>query len=61
MTQFLPLLETAHNRPPLPVGASYWNALTDGAGFRRAELAEPEAALQQVADAVQPELDAVGC
>ena len=32
-----------------------------GAGRGRAEHAEPEAALQEVADAVQPQLDAVGC
>jgi multiple sugar transport system substrate-binding protein len=59
--QFRTLLETANSRPPLKVGALYWNALTDAQGQVELNSAEPEAALQAVADAVQPELDAVGC
>jgi len=59
--QFLPLLEVAHNRPPLAVGALYWNELTSAQGSVELNSAEPEAALQAVADAVQPELDAIGC
>jgi multiple sugar transport system substrate-binding protein len=61
LTPFLPLLPVAHNRPPLPVGASYWDALTSAQGSVELNTMEPEAALQQVLDAVQPELDAVGC
>jgi multiple sugar transport system substrate-binding protein len=59
--QFLPLLDVAHNRPPLAVGALYWNELTAAQGSVELNSAEPEAALQAVADAVQPELDAIGC
>jgi multiple sugar transport system substrate-binding protein len=61
LTPFLPLLSVAHNRPPLAVGASYWDALTSAQGSVELNAMEPEAALQQVLDAVQPELDAVGC
>ena len=61
LAQFLPLLETAHNRPPLAVGALYWDSLVTAQGAVEMNSQEPEAALQQVADAVQPELDAVGC
>jgi len=59
--QFRALLETAHSRPPLKVGALYWDALTSAQGSVELNTAEPEAALQEVADAVQPELDVLGC
>jgi multiple sugar transport system substrate-binding protein len=61
LAQFLPLLDVAHNRPPLAVGALYWDALTSAQGAVELNTAEPAAALQEVADAVQPELDAIGC
>jgi multiple sugar transport system substrate-binding protein len=61
ITPFVPMLDGAHSRPPLAVGANYWNALTDAQGQVEANTMEPEAALQQVADTVQPDLDAVGC
>jgi multiple sugar transport system substrate-binding protein len=59
--QFLDFLEVAHNRPPLAVGAIYWDALTAAQGAVELNTAEPQAALQEVADSVQPQLDAVGC
>jgi ABC-type glycerol-3-phosphate transport system substrate-binding protein len=61
LVQFLPLLDVAHNRPPLAVGALYWDALTSAQGSVELNSAEPAAALQEVADSVQPELDAIGC
>jgi hypothetical protein len=59
--QFLDFLGVAHNRPPLAVGAIYWNALTEAQGSVELNTAEPMAALQQVQEAVQPQLDAIGC
>jgi multiple sugar transport system substrate-binding protein len=59
--QFLDLLAVAHNRPPLSVGAIYWDALTSAQGSVELNSAEPAAALQEVADTVQPQLDAIGC
>ena len=35
--QFLALLPTAKSRPPLAVGAAYWDALTSAPGFGRAQ------------------------
>jgi ABC-type glycerol-3-phosphate transport system substrate-binding protein len=61
LTPFVPMLDGAHSRPPLAVGANYWNALTEAQGAVELNTMEPEAALQQVADTVQPDLDAVGC
>jgi multiple sugar transport system substrate-binding protein len=58
---FLELLPTAHNRPPLAVGAAYWDALTTAQGSVELNTKEPMPALQEVVDAVQPQLDAVGC
>jgi multiple sugar transport system substrate-binding protein len=58
---FLDLLPTAHSRPPLPVGAAYWDALTSAQGSVELNTKTPQAALQEVQDAVQPQLDAVGC
>jgi multiple sugar transport system substrate-binding protein len=58
--QFLDFLEVAHNRPPLPVGAIYWDALTAAQGSVELNTAEPQAALQEVADSVQPQLEAAG-
>ncbi len=59
--QFLDLLPTAKNRPPLPVGAAYWDALTSAQGSVELNTKQPQAALQEVQDAVQPQLDAIGC
>jgi multiple sugar transport system substrate-binding protein len=59
--QFLPLLDVAKTRPPLPVGGLYWDALTSAQGAVELNTSEPQAALQDVLDAVQPELDAIGC
>lgn len=58
---FLDLLPTAKNRPPLAVGAAYWDALTSAQGSVELNTKEPQAALQEVQEAVQPQLDAVGC
>jgi multiple sugar transport system substrate-binding protein len=58
---FLDLLPTAQNRPPLAAGAAYWDALTTAQGSVELNTKEPQAALQEVQDAVQPQLDAVGC
>ena len=59
--QFLELLPTAKNRPPLAVGAVYWDALTTAEGSVELNTKQPQQALQEVQDAVQPQLDAVGC
>jgi multiple sugar transport system substrate-binding protein len=59
--KFLELLNGAHNRPPLAVGAIYWDALTTAQGSVELNSKEPMAALQEVQDSVQPQLDAVGC
>jgi multiple sugar transport system substrate-binding protein len=58
---FLDFLDVATNRPPLAVGATYWDALTAAQGAVELNSKEPMAALQEAADAVQPDLDAVGC
>jgi multiple sugar transport system substrate-binding protein len=58
---FLDLLPTAHSRPPLAAGAAYWDALTTAQGSVELNTKQPQAALQEVLDAVQPQLDAVGC
>jgi multiple sugar transport system substrate-binding protein len=60
-TPFLDFIEVAHNRPPLAVGAIYWDALTAAQGSVELNTKEPQAALQEVQDSVQPQLDAVGC
>jgi multiple sugar transport system substrate-binding protein len=59
--KFLDFLKVAKNRPPLAVGAIYWNALTEAQGSVELNTKEPQAALQAVQDSVQPQLDAVGC
>ena len=46
---FLDLLPTAHNRPPLAVGAAYWDALTTAQGSVELNTKQPQAALQEVA------------
>ena len=58
---FLDLLPTAKSRPPLAVGAAYWDALTSAQGSVELNTKTPADALKEVEDAVQPQLDAVGC
>jgi len=58
---FLALLPTALSRPPLAVGALYWDALTTAEGSVELNTKTPDAALQEVQAAVQPRLDEVGC
>jgi multiple sugar transport system substrate-binding protein len=58
---FLDFLDVATNRPPLAVGATYWDALTEAQGAVELNTKEPMAALQDAQDAVQPRLDEVGC
>jgi multiple sugar transport system substrate-binding protein len=50
------LLPTAKNRPPLPVGARYWDELTSAWEKVYLNEEEPEAALSTVKDRVQPDL-----
>jgi multiple sugar transport system substrate-binding protein len=59
--QFLDLLPTAKSRPPLAVGAAYWDALTSAQGSVELNTKKPMDALQEVQAAIQPQLDAVGC
>jgi ABC-type glycerol-3-phosphate transport system substrate-binding protein len=58
---FLDLLPTAKSRPPLAVGAAYWDALTSAQGSVELNTKTPAAALKEVEDAVQPQLTTVGC
>ncbi len=58
---FLDLLQVAQNRPPLAVGALYWDALTTAQGSVELNTKEPMAALQEVEAAVQPQLATAGC
>ena len=53
---FAELLPTAKNRPPLPVGAKYWDELTVAWQSTYLGQTEPQAALQTVYDRVQPDL-----
>jgi multiple sugar transport system substrate-binding protein len=50
------LLPTAKNRPPLPVGARYWNELTSAQERIYLNQEEPAAALATVKERVQPDL-----
>jgi multiple sugar transport system substrate-binding protein len=59
--QFLDLLPTAKSRPPLAVGAAYWDALTSAMGSVELNTKQPMDALKEVETAVQPQLDSVGC
>jgi multiple sugar transport system substrate-binding protein len=58
---FLDLLPGALNRPPLAVGALYWNELTRAQGAVELNTKTPQDALAAVASAVQPRLDEAGC
>ena len=50
------LLPTAKSRPPLPVGARYWDELTSAWQKNYLNQEEPAAALKEVKDRVQPDL-----
>lgn len=50
------LLPTAKNRPPLPVGAKYWDELTAAWQAIYLNESEPESALQDAHDRTQPQL-----
>jgi len=53
---FRDLLDVAHSRPPLPVGALYWDELTAAGEAVILGEAQPQAALEQVYQRVQPQL-----
>jgi maltose-binding protein MalE len=59
--KFLDLLKVAKNRPPLPVGAAYWDALTTAQGSVEQNSKQPMDALKEVEDSVQPQLQSAGC
>jgi multiple sugar transport system substrate-binding protein len=54
---FRKLLDVAHSRPPLPVGALYWDELTVALEAVALNRKQPQEALEQVAARVQPQLD----
>jgi multiple sugar transport system substrate-binding protein len=54
---FRETLEFAKSRPPLPVGALYWDSLTTAQDAVTRNTEEPEAALQAVEEEVQPQLE----
>jgi multiple sugar transport system substrate-binding protein len=58
---FLDLLKVAKNRPPLSVGAAYWDALTSAQGAVELNTKQPADALKEVEDSVQPQLQTAGC
>ena len=53
---FKDLLPTARSRPPLPVGALYWDELTSAWEKTYLNQQDPQAALDQVASRVQSQL-----
>jgi multiple sugar transport system substrate-binding protein len=55
---FADLLPNAQSRPPLPVGALYWDELSTAWQATYLNETEPADALQTVQDRVQPQLDA---
>jgi len=59
--QFLNLLKVAKNRPPLAVGALYWDELTNAQGAVELNTKQPMDALREVEQKVQPRLDEVKC
>jgi multiple sugar transport system substrate-binding protein len=59
--KFLELLKVAKNRPPLSVGAAYWDALTTAQGSVEANSKQPMDALKEVEDSIQPQLASAGC
>ena len=59
--KFLDLIKVAKNRPPLSVGAAYWDALTTAQGSVEANTMQPMDALNQVQTSIQPQLTTAGC
>jgi multiple sugar transport system substrate-binding protein len=56
-TFFLSLLPISKSRPPLPVGALYWDKLKEAEEAVISNSQRPEEALKMVADTVQPQMD----
>jgi multiple sugar transport system substrate-binding protein len=54
---FLSLLPVSKSRPPLPVGALYWDKLKEAEEAVISNSQTPEDALKAVVDAVQPQMD----
>ena len=54
---FQDALAFTRNRPPLPVGALYWDALSTAQDLVVQNVQTPQQALQQVFDTVQPQLN----
>jgi multiple sugar transport system substrate-binding protein len=54
---FASLLPQAQNRPPLPVGALYWDELTTAWEATYRNEAQPQDSLQRVSERVQPQMD----
>jgi multiple sugar transport system substrate-binding protein len=54
---FLNLLPVSKSRPPIPVGALYWDKLKEAQEAVITNSQMPEPALKMVVDAVQPQMD----
>ena len=54
---FLNLLPVSKSRPPIPVGALYWDKLKEALEAVITNSQTPEAALKAVVDTVQPQMD----
>jgi multiple sugar transport system substrate-binding protein len=54
---FLTLLPVSKSRPPVPVGALYWDKLKEAEEAVITNSQKPEEALKTVVDAVQPQMD----
>jgi multiple sugar transport system substrate-binding protein len=54
---FLNLLPVSKSRPPIPVGALYWDKLKEALEAVITNSQTPEAALKAVAEEVQPQMD----
>jgi multiple sugar transport system substrate-binding protein len=54
---FLSLLPVSKSRPPVPVGALYWDKLKEAEEAVITNSQAPEAALKAVVDEVQPQMD----
>jgi multiple sugar transport system substrate-binding protein len=54
---FLSLLPISKSRPPVPVGALYWDQLKEAQEAVTSNSQTPDVALKAVVDAVQPQMD----
>jgi maltose-binding protein MalE len=54
---FLNLLPVSKSRPPIPVGALYWDKLKEALEAVITNSQTPEAALKAVVEEVQPQMD----